>query len=83
MLRMIQTFTLDDVVRYAYQEMATEEAERFQEALVFDDELRDMFHQLNAVRKAIDTPLMLKEPSERAVNRILEHSRTYDVAAPR
>ena len=82
MLRMIQTFTLDDVVRYAYQEMATEEAERFQEALVFDDELRDMFHQFSAVRKAIDTPLMLKEPSERAVNRILEHSRTYDVAAP-
>ncbi len=51
MLRMIQTFTLDDVARYAYQEMATEEAERFQEALVFDDELRDMFHQLSAVRQ--------------------------------
>ena len=82
MLRMIQTFTLDDVVRYAYQEMVTEEAERFQEALVFDDELRDMFHQFSAVRKSLGTPQMLKEPSERVVNRILTYSRTYDVAAP-
>lgn len=78
---MIQTFTLDDVARYAYQEMATEEAERFQEALVFDDELRDMFHQLDAVRKALDTPQMLKQPSVRAIDRVLEYSRTYDVAA--
>ena len=82
MLRMIQTFTLDDVVRYAYQEMATDEADRFQEALVFDDELRDMFHRFSAVRKSLDTPQMLKEPSERAVSRILAYSRTYDIAAP-
>ena len=82
MLRMIQTFTLDDVVRYAYQEMATEEAERFQEALVFDDELRDMFYRFSAVRKALDTPQMLKQPSKRAIGRILTYSRTHDVAAP-
>ncbi len=81
MLRMIQTFTLDDVVRYAYQEMATDEADRFQEALVFDDELRDMFHRFSAVRKSLDTPHILKEPAERAVNRILAYSQTYDVAA--
>ena len=78
---MIQTFTQDDVVRYAYQEMATSEAERFQEALVFDDELRDMFHRFSAVRKSLDTPPMLKEPSERVVGRILTYSRAYDVAA--
>ncbi|MGB3779374.1 MAG: hypothetical protein WA960_13530 [Tunicatimonas sp.] len=78
---MIQTFTLDDVARYAYQEMATEEAERFQEALVFDDELRDMSHQFSAVLRAVDAPQMLKEPPRRAIDRILEYSQTYDVAA--
>ena len=82
MLRMIQTFTLDDVVRYAYQEMATEEADRFQEALVFDDELRDMFHRFSAVRKSLDPPPMLIEPSKRVVNRILAYSQAYDIAAP-
>ncbi len=83
MLRMIQTFTLDDVARYAYQEMATEEADRFQEALVFDDELRDMFHRFSAVRKSINAPQMFKEPSERVVNRILAYSRSANIVASR
>ncbi|MGB3851347.1 MAG: hypothetical protein WA958_15360 [Tunicatimonas sp.] len=79
---MIQTFTLDDVVRYVYQEMAPEEAGKFQEALVLDDELRDMFHQFGATRKSVDAPQMLMQPSERVTNRILAYARSYDIAAP-
>ena len=78
---MIQTFTLDDVVRYAYQEMSADEAERFEEALVLDSELMDMFQQFDTVKKMVDTTPVLKEPPVRAVNRILAYSRTHDLAA--
>ena len=77
---MIQTFTLDDVVRYAYQEMSAGEAEKFEEALVLDSELMDMFQKFDTVKKMVDTTPVLKDPSPRVVNRILEHSRTYDLA---
>lgn len=78
---MIQTFTLDDVVRYAYHEMSISEAERFEEALVLDDELTDMFQKFVAVKKLMDTTPVLQEPPTRAVDRILDYSRTYDLAA--
>ena len=77
---MIQTFTLDDVVRYAYQEMSVGEAEKFKEALVLDNELMDMFQKFDAVKKVIDTAPTLKEPPARAINRIFAYSRTYDLA---
>ena len=78
---MIQTFTLDDVVRYAYQEMSAAEAKRFQEALVLDTELMDLFQKFDTVKKLLDTTSVLKEPSARAVDQILDYSRTYDLAA--
>ena len=77
---MIQTFTLDDVVRYAYQEMSTDEAEKFENTLMLDSELMDLFQTFDTVRKLIDTILVLKEPPARAVNRILAYSQTYDLA---
>ena len=78
---MIQTFTLDDVVRYAYQEMSTSEAERFEEALVLDNELMDMFQQFDTVKKMVDTTSVLKDPPARTTNRILAYSHAYDMAA--
>ena len=78
---MIQTFTLDDVVRYAYQEMSASEAERFEEALVLDNELMDLFQQFDTVKKVVDTTPVLKEPPPQAIDRIFAYSRTYDLAA--
>ena len=78
---MIQTFTLDDVVRYAYQEMSSGEAEKFEEALVLDNELMDLFQKFDTVKKMVDTTPVSKEPPAQAVNRILDYSRTYDLAA--
>ena len=77
---MIQTFTLDDVVRYAYHEMSADEAAKFEKALVLDSELMDLFQKFDTVKKLVDTTPALKEPPTRAVDRILAYSRTFDLA---
>ena len=77
---MIQTFTLDDVVRYAYQEMSVGEAERFEKALVLDAELMDSFQNFVTAKKFVDATPLLKEPSARVTDRILDYSRTFDLA---
>ena len=78
---MTQTFTLDDVARYAYQEMSAEEAKKFEKALVLDSELMDMFQKFDTVIKLLDNTPVLKEPNPRTVDRILAYSRTYGLAA--
>ena len=80
---MIQTFTLDDVVRYAYHEMSSTEAARFEEALVLDEELMDTFQKMDAVKKVVDTAPLLKEPSTQVVDRILDYSLKFDLTATR
>lgn len=76
---MIQTFTLDDVVRYVYQEMSSEEAEKMEEALLFDAELMDFFQQFQAIKKTVENTSVLMEPSQKVVDSILDYSKTYDV----
>lgn len=75
---MIQTFTLDDVVRYVYQEMSCEEAEKMKEALLLDTELMDLFQQLQSIKKAVENTPVLMEPSQKVVDNILGYSKTYD-----
>ena len=61
--------------------MSTGEAEKFEEALLLDDELMDTFQKFSTVKKVVDATPVLKEPPARAVDRILDYSRTYDLAA--
>lgn len=75
---MIQTFTLDDVVRYVYQEMSSEEAEKMKEALLLDAELMDLFQQLQSIKKTVENTPVLMEPSQKVVDSILDYSKTYD-----
>nr|WKN38181.1 hypothetical protein K4G66_05645 [Tunicatimonas sp. TK19036] len=76
---MIQTFTLDDAVRYTYEEMSAEEAHRFEEALCLDSELMDMFQTLHSVKCRLESTSIEKEPSRQTVNNILAYSKTYDL----
>mgnify|MGYP006902154848 FL=1 len=76
---MIQTFTLDDAVRYTYDEMSAEEARRFEEALCLDSELMDMFHKLHSVKSRMENISIDKEPSSQTVNHILAYSKTFDI----
>jgi len=75
---MIQTFTLDDAVRYTYDEMSVEEARRFEEALCLDSELMDMFQKMHSVKSRLENVSVEKEPSNQTVNNILAYSKTYD-----
>jgi len=76
---MIQTFTLDDAVRYTYDEMSAEEARRFEKALCLDSELMDMFHKLHSVKSRMENISIDKEPSNQTVNSILAYSKTFDI----
>lgn len=76
---MIQTFTLDDVVRYVYQEMSSHEAEKMKEALLFDSELMDVYQQLQAVKNTIERTPIEMFPSQKVVDKILDYSKSYDL----
>lgn len=76
---MIQTFTLDDVVRYTYEEMSAEEAHRFEEALCLDSDLMDMFQKMHSVKSRLESTSVEIEPSRQTVSSILAYSKTYDL----
>ena len=76
---MIQTFTLDDAVRYTYEEMSAEEARRFEEALCLDSKLMDMFQKMHSVKSRLENVSVDIEPSSQVINNILAYSKTYDI----
>ena len=76
---MILTFTLDDVVRFVYDEMDDDEAHKIRESMLFDDELMDMCQQLMAVKNSLDAHPVLKQPSSKSVSKILEYSSAYEM----
>ena len=78
---MIQTFTPNDVVRFLYHEMPSEEAQVFQEALVLDASLMDMFQRLKAAQDTLVSTPVTKAPPERVIKRILTYSLVHDLEA--
>lgn len=76
---MIQIFTLNDVVRYVYHEMSSQEAKKMEEALLFDTELMDVYQQLRSVRKTLETTPIFLKPSRKVVDKILDYSKFYDL----
>lgn len=76
---MIQTFTLDDVVRFIYDEMNEDEAHQIQKSMLLDDELMDMYQHLLVVKNTLDSNPVRKEPSQSSIDKILNYSRSYDL----
>lgn len=76
---MIQIFTPNDVVRFLYHEMPSEEAQDFQEALVLDVSLMDTYQRLKAIRDTLVAQPVTKQPPERAIKRVLAYSLTHDL----
>ncbi|CAN5431664.1 hypothetical protein BH23BAC1_BH23BAC1_10260 [soil metagenome] len=74
---MIKTFTQDDLVRYLYKETSEEENREIATALLCDSDLMDSYRQLNAIKEELD--LIMKYPSDRVANNILEYSRSFDL----
>lgn len=76
---MIQTFTLDDVVRFLYDEMNEEQAHKIQESMLLDDELMDMYQQMLLVKNTLDRHPVKEEPSQACIDKILNYSKLYDL----
>jgi len=76
---MIQIFTQNDLIRYVYQEMSEKESSKLAEALVFDDELMDMYQKIRTTKQMLDAENMSFEPPAKAVDNILSYSRSFDL----
>ncbi|WKN32310.1 hypothetical protein PZB74_02955 [Porifericola rhodea] len=76
---MIQTFTLNDLVRFLYDEMNEDEAHKMQEALLLDDELMDMYQDLLSSKHTLDSNPIRKDPSQSSIDKILNYSRSCDL----
>jgi hypothetical protein len=73
---MSQTFTQDDVLRYIYKETSTEETKEIKQALLIDEHLMDVYHQMSALVLQLDQAML--EPSESCVQNILNHAKSFD-----
>ena len=73
---MTKTFTQDDVVRYLYNEIPQNEKASFEEQLICNTTLLDMFHELRAVKNQLEQ--IEETPSDDVINNILEYSRNIN-----
>ena len=77
---MIKTFTYDDVVRYLYAETSPQENDLLIEALALDDDLMNFYLDSLELRQQMDR--IVKVPSDRSVQRILDFSYHYPSNQP-
>jgi hypothetical protein len=74
---MTKTFTHDDVVRYIYNEITSDTKTAFENALICDSELLDLFYELGAVKKQLDKAV--KIPSNQVIKNILDYSKSLNL----
>jgi hypothetical protein len=74
---MTKTFTQDDVVRYLYNEIPKNEKARFEEALICDSALLDLYHELSATKQQLEE--IIESPSNRVIKNILDYSKSFDL----
>jgi hypothetical protein len=74
---MILTSTPDDVLRYVYEETDEDENEQIENALVGDQELLAFYMDALETKQLMNK--IVRTPSERCVQNILDYSRNYAV----
>ncbi len=74
---MTKIFTHDDVVRYLYNEIPSDQKSEFENALICDNELLDLFHELRAVKKKLGK--VVKNPSNQVIKSILDYSKSFNL----
>ena len=73
---MEQTFTIDDYVRYIYNETDLPDTVLIQRSIDNDEEVEEDFQQLVKTVKLLDK--ILQEPRQATVNKILEFSKNFN-----
>ncbi len=70
---MIQTFTQNDILRYAYEETTTEENQQIEELLMHDHELLLFYLDIMDLKAGLNKVEL--EPSTRVIDTILSYSK--------
>jgi hypothetical protein len=69
----MHSFTLEDLVQYAYQDISTEKKEAIKTALETDWELREKYAVIVSAQKRLET-LSLFAPRKKAVDEIIRYA---------
>ena len=72
---MITTFTNNDVIRYVYEETTVEENLLIEDALVTEPDLMTFYLDILEVKLLMNK--IERQPSDRAVQNILNYSKSY------
>jgi hypothetical protein len=78
---MIQTFTHNDLIRYAYNETSDEENQQIEEALTQEPDMLNYYLNILDIQCALSGDKL--EPSARAVNNILSYSANHQLSSLR
>ncbi len=74
---MIKTFTQDDVIRFVYDEVSTEERSQMEELLLIDSSFQKLYRSLMKTKVLIKKSAL--EPSENVIDRILNYSKSLSL----
>jgi hypothetical protein len=74
---MTQTFTQNDVIRYFYNEVTTQEKRDIQNAMLWDNDLQEFYQELVQLKRSLNK--IKKEPSDRVIQNILNYSRSFSL----
>jgi len=74
---MIKTFTQNDVIRFVYDEVSTEERSQFNDLLLIDLDFQHMYVNHTKMKNQIVKSTL--EPSENVINRILTYSKSLSL----
>ncbi len=74
---MTKTFTENDLIRFLYNELAKEDRETIERAMLTDQKLQE---QVNNLRKLMDDMNDIRiAPSKKTIRKILEFSKGYEI----
>jgi hypothetical protein len=73
----MKTFTQDDVVKYIYDSIPENEKLAFENAMICDARLLDLFHELRSVKKQLDG--IRKNPRNHVIKNILDYSKSLNL----
>ena len=74
---MYKTFTKNDIIRFLYNEMTSEELISFKEAILNDSDLSDTYYELKSSMNLLDSELFLLTPSNFSLANIKSYARGF------
>jgi hypothetical protein len=74
---MTKTFTQNDVIRYFYNEVTTQEKQDIENALLWDNALADYYQELVQMNRSLNK--IKKQPSDRTIENILNFSKSFSL----